>query len=200
MILFSFIYYFNLKKYFQVSSINRVLRNLAAQKEQQHSITTTVVSPGENSTTSSSASVNDLQTTPSLISADTAPPRGSNNPVLISTDITLDISCAISDSSMDEKLRLLNGHSEHHHHQQFQNHQNIPTPRHHPAWSPLQYSSTTPSWYSSTLNNTSSITTNNASNTQGSSGFHNQRQSTSVGQFRNSSCSGEGNGLKKGII
>ncbi|TMW46736.1 hypothetical protein DOY81_008184, partial [Sarcophaga bullata] len=173
-----------------VSSINRVLRNLAAQKE-QHTISTSVVSPGENSTTSSSTSTNELKTTTPLNSGDSTSTSGVSNPVVISTDIALDISCATPDSSMYEKFRLLNGHSVHqHHHQHLQSpHQSGPSPQHHHAWSSRHYSSTSSSWYTPPLNTTGNITSNNASTTSEPAAFHNPHLSSSVVQLHNSSCS-----------
>ncbi|KAM7341290.1 eyeless isoform 2-T2 [Cochliomyia hominivorax] len=177
-----------------VSSINRVLRNLAAQKEQQqqqHTITTSVASPVDNNTNNSTTSTNELQTTTPLNSSDST--TGPINPVVISTDIALDISCSTTDSIVYEKLRLLNGHTVHHHHQHLQSHhQSGPTHNHHHhAWPPRHYASPSSSWYTPPLNASSTLTPSNASNTTPSApAFHSQQHlSPSTSSLHNNPCS-----------
>ncbi|XP_065370820.1 paired box protein Pax-6 [Calliphora vicina] len=175
-----------------VSSINRVLRNLAAQKEQQqqHTITTSVASPVDNNTsTNSITSTNDLLTATPQNSSDSATTTSKTNPVALSTDIALDISCSTTDSMVYEKLRLLNGHAVHHNHQHLQSHHQARSSHHH-AWPPRHYSSS--SWYTPPLNSNSNLTATNPSNTSASTetpAFHSQHLSPSSTYLHNNTCS-----------
>ncbi|XP_046812113.1 paired box protein Pax-6 isoform X2 [Lucilia cuprina] len=180
-----------------VSSINRVLRNLAAQKEQQqqqqHTNATVAASSSvDNNTTNSITSTNELQTATPLNSNDSG--TSTTNPVAISTDIALDISCSTTESIVYEKLRLLNGHTVHHHHQHFQgHHQSGPSHHHHHhAWPPRHYSSPSSSWYTTPLNSNSNLTANNGPNAPASAGFHSQHLSPSATSIHNNACSTPG--------
>lgn len=180
------------------------MRNLAAQKEQQqqHTITTSVASPVDNNTSANSiTSTNDLLTATPQNSSDSATTTSKTNPVALSTDIALDISCSTTDSMVYEKLRLLNGHAVHHNHQHLQSHHQS-RPTHHHAWPPRHYSSS--SWYTPPLNTNSNLTATNPSNTSASTeapAFHSQHLSPSSTYIHNNTCSANTDDitLKKGV-
>ncbi|XP_059222917.1 paired box protein Pax-6 [Stomoxys calcitrans] len=126
-----------------VSSINRVLRNIAAQKEQQQhgqgvSVSEDQCVLGITNTIPPSS----VQTEAHLKSAADHKPESPLSSVISASATSHFDSVVVSNTnaSVYSKLRLLSGHGMHHHNQ----------PKHqHQAWPPKHYAS---SWYSNQIN------------------------------------------------
>ncbi|XP_075162795.1 eyeless [Haematobia irritans] len=128
-----------------VSSINRVLRNIAAQKEQQqHGQTVSV--PEDQCVLSLGSAIppSSVQSETHIKSATDHKPENPLSAVISASTTSHFDSVVVSNTNATvySKLRLLSGHGMHHHNQ--------PKINQHQAWPPKHYTS---SWYSNQINN-----------------------------------------------